>query len=82
MIRDWAVLNREVAQDFKIFKIERKKVSSPRPGEIREAQAILLTEDVESVQTQDQRSFWAPFMENEIIGKEPGTDYDNAFMNS
>lgn len=27
-----------------------------------------------------KKVFVAPFMENEIIGKEPGTDYDNAFM--
>ena len=29
-----------------------------------------------------QKVFVAPFMENKIIGKEPGTDYDNAFMQS
>ena len=27
-----------------------------------------------------KKVFVAPFMENDIIGKEPGTDYDNAFM--
>jgi len=27
-----------------------------------------------------KKVFVAPFMENEIIGKEPGTDYNNAFM--
>lgn len=27
-----------------------------------------------------KKVFVAPFMENEIIGKEAGTDYDNAFM--
>ena len=27
-----------------------------------------------------KKVFVAPFMENEVIGKEPGTDYDNAFM--
>ena len=27
-----------------------------------------------------KKVFVAPFMANEIIGKEPGTDYDNAFM--
>ena len=27
-----------------------------------------------------KKVFVAPFMENEIIGKEPATDYDNAFM--
>ncbi len=29
-----------------------------------------------------KKVFVAPFMENEIIGKEPGTNYDNAFMKS
>ena len=29
-----------------------------------------------------RKVFVAPFMENKIIGKEPGTDYDNAFMKS
>ena len=29
-----------------------------------------------------RKVFVAPFMENQIIGKEPGTDYDNAFMKS
>jgi len=27
-----------------------------------------------------KKVFVAPFMDNKIIGKEPGTDYDNAFM--
>jgi hypothetical protein len=27
-----------------------------------------------------KKVFAAPFMDNKIIGKEPGTDYDNAFM--
>jgi hypothetical protein len=27
-----------------------------------------------------RKVFVAPFMQNQIIGKEPGTDYDNAFM--
>lgn len=29
-----------------------------------------------------KKVFVAPSMENKIIGKEPGTDYDNAFMKS
>jgi hypothetical protein len=29
-----------------------------------------------------KKVFVAPFMENKIIGKEPGTDYENAFMQS
>ena len=29
-----------------------------------------------------KKVFVAPFMENKIIGKEQGTDYDNAFMQS
>jgi hypothetical protein len=29
-----------------------------------------------------RKVFVAPSMENQIIGKEPGTDYDNAFMKS
>ena len=27
-----------------------------------------------------RKVFVAPFMENKVIGKEPGTDYENAFM--
>jgi len=27
-----------------------------------------------------KKVFVAPFMDSKIIGKEPGTDYDNAFM--
>ena len=29
-----------------------------------------------------RKVFVAPFMENKVIGKEPGTEYDNAFMNT
>jgi len=29
-----------------------------------------------------RKVFVAPFMNNQIVGKEPGTDYDNAFMQS
>ena len=29
-----------------------------------------------------KKVFVAPFMENKVIGKEPGTDYNNAFMKS
>ena len=29
-----------------------------------------------------RKVFVAPFMDNKITGKEPGTDYDNAFMKS
>ena len=29
-----------------------------------------------------RKVFVAPFMDNKIVGKEPGTDYDNAFMKS
>jgi 8-oxo-dGTP pyrophosphatase MutT (NUDIX family) len=40
MIRDWEILSRERVADFRIFKIEKKQVRSPRTGEISEAQAI------------------------------------------
>ena len=40
MIRDWAILDREVIQDFKLFKIEKKQVRSPRTDEISEALAV------------------------------------------
>jgi hypothetical protein len=29
-----------------------------------------------------RKVFIAPFMESKVIGKEPGTDYENAFMTS
>lgn len=29
-----------------------------------------------------RKVFVAPFMENKVVGKEPGTDYENAFMKS
>ena len=29
-----------------------------------------------------RKVFVAPFMDNQIVGKEPGTDYENAFMQS
>ncbi len=29
-----------------------------------------------------RKVFVAPFMESKVIGKEPGTDYENAFMSS
>ena len=29
-----------------------------------------------------RKVFVAPFMDNKVIGKEPGTDYDSAFMKS
>jgi hypothetical protein len=29
-----------------------------------------------------KKVFVAPFMDNKVVGKEPGTDYDNAFMKS
>jgi hypothetical protein len=29
-----------------------------------------------------KKVFVAPFMDNKITGKEPGTDYENAFMKS
>jgi hypothetical protein len=29
-----------------------------------------------------RKVFVAPFMDNKIVGQEPGTDYDNAFMKS
>lgn len=40
MTRDWTILDRQEVQDFNLFKIEKKRVRSPRTGEIREALAI------------------------------------------
>lgn len=40
MIRDWTVLRRDQVGDFKLFSLSKKKVRSPRTGEIREMQAL------------------------------------------
>ena len=37
MIRDWEILSREQVEDFGIFQIQKKRVRSPRTGEISEA---------------------------------------------
>ena len=37
MIRDWEILSREQVEDFGIFQIHKKRVRSPRTGEISEA---------------------------------------------
>ncbi len=36
MIRDWEILSREQVEDFGIFKIQKKRVRSPRTDEISE----------------------------------------------
>ena len=40
MIRDWPVISREQIGDFRLFSLTKKKVRSPRTGEIREVQAL------------------------------------------
>jgi ADP-ribose pyrophosphatase len=40
MIRDWPIISREQIGDFRIFRLTKKKVRSPRTGEIREVQAL------------------------------------------
>jgi 8-oxo-dGTP pyrophosphatase MutT (NUDIX family) len=40
MIRDWPVLSREQVGDFRLFSLTKKKVRSPRTGEIREVQTL------------------------------------------
>ena len=40
MIRDWPVISREQVGDFRLFSLTKKKVRSPRTGEIREVQAL------------------------------------------
>ena len=40
MIRDWEVLSQEQVDDFKIFQIQKKRVRSPRTGEISEALSV------------------------------------------
>jgi ADP-ribose pyrophosphatase len=40
MIRDWAVLRRDQVGDFKLFSLYKKRVRSPRTGEIREVQTL------------------------------------------
>jgi ADP-ribose pyrophosphatase len=40
MIRDWPVISREQVGDFRLFSLTKKKVRSPRTGEIREVQTL------------------------------------------
>jgi ADP-ribose diphosphatase len=40
MIRDWPVISRKQVGDFGLFSLTKKKVRSPRTGEIREVQAL------------------------------------------
>jgi ADP-ribose pyrophosphatase len=40
MIRDWPVISREQVGDFRIFSLHKKRVHSPRTGEISEVQAL------------------------------------------
>ena len=40
MIRDWPVISREQIGDFRLFSLTKKKVRSPRTGEIREVQTL------------------------------------------
>jgi ADP-ribose pyrophosphatase len=40
MIRDWLIINRELIGDFRLFSLTKKKVRSPRTGEIREVQTL------------------------------------------
>ncbi len=40
MIRDWPVISREQIGDYRLFSLTKKKVRSPRTGEIREVQAL------------------------------------------
>ena len=40
MIRDWPIINRELIGDFKLFSLNKKKVRSPRTGEVREVQTL------------------------------------------
>ena len=40
MIRDWPIISREQIGDFRLFSLTKKKVRSPRTGEIREVQAL------------------------------------------
>ena len=40
MIRDWPVISREQIGDFGLFSLTKKRVRSPRTGEIREVQAL------------------------------------------
>jgi len=43
MIRDWPVISREQIGDFRLFSLTKKKVRSPRTGEIREVQTLQFT---------------------------------------
>jgi len=36
MIRKWDILHRELVKDFRLFKVQKKQVRSPRTGEVRE----------------------------------------------
>jgi 8-oxo-dGTP pyrophosphatase MutT (NUDIX family) len=40
MVRDWPIISREQIGDFRLFSLTKKKVRSPRTGEIREVQAL------------------------------------------
>ena len=40
MIRKWDILHRELEGDFRLFKVQKKQVRSPRTGEVREVKVI------------------------------------------
>jgi ADP-ribose pyrophosphatase len=40
MIREWPVISREQVGYFRLFSLTKKKVRSPRTGEIREVQTL------------------------------------------
>ena len=40
MIQDWEILSRDQVEDFRIFQVRKKRVRSPRTGEIKDAQVV------------------------------------------
>jgi len=40
MIRKWNILHRELVKDFRLFKVQKKQVRSPRTGEVSEVKVI------------------------------------------
>ena len=40
MIRKWEILQRELDKNFRLFKVQKKQVRSPRTGEVREVKVI------------------------------------------
>ena len=40
MIRKWDILHRELVKDFRLFKVQKKQVRSPRTGEVSEVKVI------------------------------------------